>query len=60
MNQSIQDEETRVVDLGAYRTHKEDDGGLHLPNDRQEAEALLNDLVHHLLMAIRTITTRCR
>lgn len=53
MNQA---EKGRVVDLAAYRSHRGEQSRLKLPPDRAQAEELLNELGHYLLMAIRTIT----
>ena len=55
MSQSTE-EEQRVVDLTAYRSRRGEGGRLRLPPDPEEAEDLLNEIAHYILMAIRAIT----
>jgi hypothetical protein len=57
MNQSVKEGPGRVVDLASYRPSKNDDR-LRLPPVQEDAEELFNEIVHHLLMAIRAITAR--
>lgn len=50
----------RVIDLDSYRSRKRvTRDKLKLPPGREETEALLNELAHHLLMAVRVITSHC-
>jgi hypothetical protein len=48
-----------VIDMAAYRTRKQESGGLILPTDREEAEEVFRQLAHHLLMAVRVISRNC-
>jgi hypothetical protein len=49
----------RVVDLAAYRSQKSRNMGVQLPQKREDAERLLNELAQHILAAVRVITTGC-
>lgn len=53
------EESDEVIDLDSYRSRKSVESKLKLPAGREETEALLNELAHHLLMAVRAITTHC-
>jgi len=58
--QSSAEESDRIIDLDSYRSRKSvTPNKLKLPPGREETEALLNELAHHLLMAVRVITTYC-
>lgn len=50
------DEGQKVVDFNAYKSHRDEVMRLRLPPDPSEAEELLNEIAHHLLMAVRAIT----
>lgn len=53
------EESDEVIDLESYRSRKSVESRLKLPAGREETEALLNEIAHHLLMAVRAITTYC-
>lgn len=53
------EESDEVIDLESYRSRKSVQPALKLPAGREETEALLNEIAHHLLMAVRAITTHC-
>lgn len=48
--------EQKVVELSAYRARPRSDEIIRLPADRVAAEELLNEIIHHLLAAVRAIT----
>ena len=54
MNQAKEGQ--RVVDLATYRSNRGDQSRLKLPPDPIQAEELLNEIGHYLLMAIRAVT----
>jgi hypothetical protein len=48
-----------IIDLDSYRSRKSVEHKLKLPPTREETEELFNEVAHHLLMAVRAITSRC-
>jgi hypothetical protein len=57
--QSSAEKSDEVIDLDSYRSRKSVDHKLKLPPSREETEDLLNEIAHHLLMAVRVITSHC-
>lgn len=57
--QSSAGQSDEVIDLDSYRSRKSVENKLKLPASREETEELLNEVAHHLLMAVRAITSRC-
>jgi hypothetical protein len=57
--QSSAEKSDEVIDLDSYRSRKSVGHKLKLPPSREETEDLLNEIAHHLLMAVRVITSHC-
>jgi hypothetical protein len=57
--QESAEENEGVVNLDDYRTRSGYGKILQLPAKREDAEELLNEIAHHLLMAVRAITSIC-
>lgn len=57
--QSSAEKSDEVIDLDSYRSRKSVENRLKLPASREQTEQLLNEVAHHLLMAVRAITAHC-